>query len=57
MKLKENIKGEIQVYKTIGIMIKEAILKFQFPYFHYSFIPIRIDQNSNKIYYNYNRKY
>ncbi len=51
-KILKNIKG----YWNNGILITENILKFQNQLLQLFIVPIILNQNSNKIYYNYNRK-
>jgi len=57
MGLAKKITDSIKKYLNNRILKIEDIIKLEKPSFHYSIIPVKIDRNSNKAYYNYNRKY
>jgi len=57
MGLAKKVTDSIKKYWNNGILIIENIIRLEKPSFHYSIIPVKIDRNSNKTYYNHNRKH
>jgi len=56
MGLTKNITKQIIEYWNNGMLIKKIIVKSLNPFFYFSIIPIKLNQNTKKTFYNYNRK-